>query len=98
MRGTQMQTSVLTVSFRSCMMPGSVEVERNRLSRANALVASSVLFLLFLGATAASRGQTPGVVFSQANGVTGIGSTAGAGDYRSEEHTSELQSPMYLVC
>ena len=62
-------------------MPGSVEVERNRLSRANALVASSVLFLLFLGATAASRGQTPGVVFSQANGVTGIGSTAGAGDY-----------------
>jgi sugar lactone lactonase YvrE len=63
------------------MMPGSVGVERNRLSRAYALVASSALFLLFIGASSASRGQAPGVVFSQANGVTGIGSTAGAGDF-----------------
>src|ERR1017187_1668770 len=36
---------------------------------------------------------------SQAVGAVGYASAAGAGGlHRSEEHTSELQSPMYLVC
>src|SRR5437764_9437332 len=41
------------------------------------------------------RGQGRGGV--EADGVTGGGRRRPAG-LRSEEHTSELQSPMYLVC
>src|SRR5437764_8804113 len=34
----------------------------------------------------------------QATPPAGTFTQVSAGDYRSEEHTSELQSPMYLVC
>src|SRR5437879_10219331 len=33
-----------------------------------------------------------------AHGDDAVGDDLGEGDHRSEEHTSELQSPMYLVC
>src|SRR5437762_11357560 len=48
------------------------------------------------GACPNRRGPWPG------GGAAGrsrlLGSEAAAGSARSEEHTSELQSPMYLVC
>src|SRR5437879_7430739 len=48
------------------------------------------------GATPAASGA--GMPLSGAPAVAGAAATAASLQPRSEEHTSELQSPMYLVC
>src|SRR5437764_5957273 len=58
--------------------------------------ADGVGFGLHLAAVAEQREDR--AELGQLDIIAQIDTGAGAGVYRSEEHTSELQSPMYLVC
>src|SRR5437763_11350916 len=40
----------------------------------------------------------PSAMSGETNRLLGLAKELFPGDWRSEEHTSELQSPMYLVC
>src|SRR6267154_5182354 len=62
-------------------------------SRTTPATSDSISFMIFI----ASMMQTTCPTFTREPTFT-YGWAAGSGDWRSEEHSSELQSPVHLVC
>src|SRR5437764_2369162 len=91
---TGVQTCALPISI-----GGSLSFSVDKLATAGARVSTGTLSSL---ATVVATGP---ILVAKGGSAYGIGSVAGSGltdgshsVVRSEEHTSELQSPMYLVC
>src|SRR5437762_7396823 len=82
------------------MRPETGRRGERRMSKRDVVVAA-VLALILAGGLAAAQVQVDSALpaYKAVSGVSGNLSSVGSDTLnRSEEHTSELQSPMYLVC
>src|SRR5437879_7753402 len=96
------------MSFVSCYVSGP---KRNLAPFPYTTLCRSFVTALIEGTTTATEGQQSALVPAGSTGISvdrnwdAVGMRATSSDtikydkcFRSEEHTSELQSPMYLVC